>query len=92
MGARHLDRLELTMYYVYVLQDEADSNAFYIGCTSNLKRRLSEQNAGYNQSTKSTTWHLVYYEAFKSLSLARRREYRLKTNCNAKRQLLSRIL
>ncbi len=40
------------MYYVYILLSEKDKK-FYIGFTSDLKRRLKEHNEGKNPSTKS---------------------------------------
>ena len=39
------------MYYVYILQSEKD-NLLYLGCTHNLKQRLSMHNAGKICSTK----------------------------------------
>lgn len=40
------------MYIVYVLQSLKDNN-FYIGCTSNLEKRLLDHNRGKVKSTKS---------------------------------------
>ena len=80
------------MHYMYVLQSESDKARFYIGCTSNLKRRLAEHDAGQVETTRDSKWRLVYYEAFLTLSAARKREYRLKTSRNAKNQLMKRIV
>ena len=80
------------MHYMYVLQSEIDKERFYIGCTSNLKRRFAEHNAGQVETTRDSKWRLVYYEAFLTLSSARKREYRLKASRNAKAQLMRRIL
>ena len=77
------------MYYVYMLTSETGD--LYIGCTGDLRKRLREHNAGEVRSTKGKRWKLNYYEAYESLNLARRREYRLKHHGQAKRQLLSRI-
>ncbi len=34
------------MHYVYVLQSEADPARFYVGLTTDLKRRFEEHNRG----------------------------------------------
>jgi len=52
---------------------------FYIGCTSDLARRLTEHNAGKTRSLKgSTPVNLVHEETFETLVEARRRELYLK--------------
>ena len=79
------------MHYVYVLQSIDDKERFYIGCSSDLKQRFASHNRGENRSTRGTRWRIVYYGAFLELSAARKREYRLKSNRNAKRQLMNRI-
>jgi len=67
------------MYYVYVLLSLKD-NKFYIGLTSDLKRRLKEHNSGNNTSTKSRLpFKLIYYEAHLSKADAMRRERYFKT-------------
>lgn len=54
------------MYYSYVLISRKDGK-FYIGCTSDLKRRFEEHNAGLNKSTKfRRPFEIVFYEAFVS--------------------------
>ena len=77
------------MYYVYVLSNE--QNDFYIGYTSNLKRRLKEHNESRNTSTKYHLWEVVYYEAYKSESVARERERKLKSHGRSKQLLLGRV-
>ena len=57
-----------------------------------LKSFIKEHNAGKSKSTSHEKWRLIYYEAFMGLSGARKREYRLKVNRNAKSQLMKRIL
>lgn len=67
------------MFYTYVLQSDLN-NEFYIGYTSNLKKRLIEHNQGLNFSTKKLRpWKLIYYEACVKSSDAKRREKYLKT-------------
>ena len=66
------------MIYVYVLKSLSSSRA-YIGCTSDLRKRVAEHNARQERSTKAEfPWKLIYYEAFLSLSSARQREAKLK--------------
>ena len=79
------------MYYFYVLQSLDAKEAFYYGCTSDLRERLKSHNAGQNKSTKGNQWRVVYYEAFLTLSGARDREYRIKHHGSARRHLMNRI-
>jgi len=66
------------MFYVYVLKSKKDSG-LYIGYTEDLYRRFIEHNSGKNQSTKSRSpFELLYYEAYKSKSDAKKRERMLK--------------
>ena len=79
------------MYYVYIIKSKKD-NSFYVGYTSDIKRRLQEHNkglAGYTQGRKP--WKLVYYEAFVSIDDARLREKNLKYFGKAYGQLKIRI-
>lgn len=79
------------MHYLYVLKSKSDSE-LYIGSTNDLRRRLSEHNAGKVVSTKARIpFELVYYEAYRSENDARIRESRLKSRGQARRQLLLRI-
>lgn len=67
------------MFYVYILQSNKNKE-LYIGFTPDLKRRLKEHNQGINFSTKRyMPWKIIYYEACKEESDARRREKYLKT-------------
>ncbi len=77
------------MYYIYVLQNKQGD--FYIDYTSDLKRRLKEHNSGKNTSTKSHSWDLVYYEAYRSEIVAREREKKLKAHGRSKQLLLERV-
>ena len=52
------------MFFVYVLQSRAD-RGFYIGFTSNLKRRIREHGRGDNASTSyRKEMRLIYFEAY----------------------------
>ena len=64
------------MHYVYILKSESEK--YYIGCTSDLRRRFEEHNRHGSISTKGHMWKLVYYEAYPTLSAARYRESKLK--------------
>jgi putative endonuclease len=82
------------MYYVYVLQSKKDSKP-YVGCTNDLKRRLSLHNSGKVSSTKNhIPLRLIYYEAFLNRHDAFIREQWLKTGWgrNQLRKILSNYL
>ena len=80
------------MNYLYVLYSaDNDSEKFYIGSTSDLKKRLRDHNAGQNHSTAGKNWRLVYYEAYVTLSAARDRERKLKKHGRTKQLLLKRV-
>lgn len=79
------------MNYTYILKSKKDSQ-LYLGSTTDLKKRLKEHNDGKVFSTKSRKpFELVYYEAYKSESDARKRESSLKLRSRAFTQLKKRI-
>ena len=71
------------MYYVYYIQTE-DKLHWYVGITSNLKRRLSEHNNGLSKHTSKfiewQSWNLMMYTAFKDKKLALNFEQYLKSH------------
>ena len=70
------------MYYTYVLScsDSSGQREHYVGSTEDLRKRLKQHRANEVQSTKgSDKIELVYYEACRSKTDARRRELQLKT-------------
>jgi len=68
------------MFYVYILQSFKDKK-FYIGYSSDLKRRLEEHKTGGSKSTKCRLpFKLLYYEAHTSKKDAQRRERYFKTD------------
>ena len=79
------------MFYVYVIRSRKDADRFYIGCRADLKRRLSEHDAGTNHSTRGTMWRLVYYEAHVTRRAAIERERVLKGDGRTRRHLMERI-
>ncbi|RJQ24955.1 GIY-YIG nuclease family protein [Candidatus Parcubacteria bacterium] len=67
------------MYYVYVLRSAKDQN-FYVGKTSDLKKRFDEHCSGRVQSTKNRLpLELVYYEASRNSKDIHARELYLKS-------------
>ncbi|MEK7510214.1 MAG: GIY-YIG nuclease family protein [Patescibacteria group bacterium] len=67
------------MYYVYALYTELQDK-FYIGLTSDLKRRIAEHKRGTTRTThRLNNWRLIYYEACISRRDAEHREKQLKT-------------
>jgi putative endonuclease len=66
------------MYYMYLLRSRK-SHKFYVGSTSDLRKRFNSHNAGQNIATKSDTpWDIIYYEAYLTKGDAIRRELKLK--------------
>lgn len=67
------------VYCVYVLENQ-DNKSFYIGYTTDLKRRLFEHNSGKGaRSTRiKKDWKLIYFEGYISKMDAIGREKFLK--------------
>jgi putative endonuclease len=67
------------VYITYILRSES-SGRYYVGCTSDLKRRIEEHNTpGHHYAQARGPWLLVYREEFESLSAARQRENQIKS-------------
>jgi putative endonuclease len=66
------------VFSVYILKSSV-TNRYYIGHTSDIKKRLWYHNSGYSKSTKAgLPWKLVYTENFGSRQQAVKRESELK--------------
>jgi len=79
------------MFIVYILQSKKDLS-FYIGFTSDIKRRLDEHNNGLSESTKhKRPWVLIYCEIYRMRKDAAEREFKLKAHKNAWIKLKERI-
>lgn len=79
------------MYYVYILQSERDKE-FYVGRTSDLKRRYSEHQAGRVESTRHRLpMKLLCYEAYSTKEESARREEYLKTS-DGRKDIRKRII
>lgn len=77
-------------YIVYVLQSELDKE-FYVGYTTNLRKRLVEHNCGKVGSTKQRKpFTVVYYEVCYNQIDALHREKYLKSSYG-KRYIKNRI-
>lgn len=78
-------------FYVYLLRSKKDGS-LYIGCTSNLHKRLREHKEGKIYSTrKILPIELIYFEAYKSRKEAFEREKHLKHHGSALRNLKLRL-
>ncbi|MBI1978153.1 MAG: GIY-YIG nuclease family protein [Candidatus Omnitrophica bacterium] len=65
--------------FVYLLR--SSKGRFYLGWTTDIKRRLGEHNSGGSLYTRSRgPWELVSYEAFSSIEDAKERERTVKKN------------
>jgi len=66
-------------YYVYILQS-SKNDSFYIGYTSDLRKRFKQHNNGESRATKPfRPYKLIFYEAFLSSKDAKAREEYLKS-------------
>jgi putative endonuclease len=82
---------KVIMYYVYVLKSQM-KDWIYIGTSKDLKARYVKHNAGMVRSTKFyKPFDLVYYEAYKTNSLAHNREVELKMHNQQKEILFKRL-
>ncbi|OHA70793.1 MAG: excinuclease ABC subunit C [Candidatus Wildermuthbacteria bacterium RIFCSPHIGHO2_02_FULL_49_9] len=67
------------MWYVYVLLSKK-AQAWYIGSTKNLQKRILNHNEGKDKSTKyGLPWKLIYCEVGLNKNDARARERYLKS-------------
>lgn len=79
------------MHYVYLLFSARD-NGFYVGYSSDLRRRFREHCQGKVKATKQRRpLTLVYYEAYNNEKYARQREKKLKAFGSAYHGLLKRL-
>ena len=68
------------MFCTYILNSISNPNRFYIGSTSDLKRRLLEHNSGKSIHTnKITPWKIKNYFAFEELKKVEESEKFLKS-------------
>lgn len=80
------------MYYVYVLQITGIKNKnFYIGYTSDLKKRIQEHKEGKVKTTRNRDPKLIYYEAYMNKYLALKREKGIKKSGSVYMALMKRL-
>jgi predicted GIY-YIG superfamily endonuclease len=71
----------LLMFYVYILQSEIFPEKFYVGATTDLKKRLSEHNSGKSIHTnKFKPWIVRTYMGFDDQQRAEQFERYLKSS------------
>ncbi len=79
------------MFYTYLIKSKI-KNWVYIGSTRDLLKRYKDHNEGRVKSTKFyKPFMLIYYEAYTSYTLARKRELELKKHGQQKEILLKRL-
>lgn len=73
------------MYYTYLLENSNDKS-WYLGYTSDLKKRFKEHQGGYGAKTtkRKQGWVLIYYEAYLNKKDAEGRERFLKSGSGRK--------
>jgi putative endonuclease len=72
------------MHYVYLLRSLRD-DGFYIGYSSNLRRRLRQHSEGNSFATSYRGhWKLIYYEAYLEQANALGRETYLKSGAGGR--------
>ena len=68
----------MSVGYVYLLESNT-TKKFYIGCATDIKRRIKEHNQGSSFYTKSRgPWKLIGYETFPNFQSAKEYERKLK--------------
>ncbi|MSU75246.1 MAG: GIY-YIG nuclease family protein [Candidatus Magasanikbacteria bacterium] len=80
------------MFYVYLLKSLTIDNWVYVGSCDDLRKRFQKHNAGEVVSTKARKpYRLIYYEAYRDKTEARKREIELKKSWSKKQELLKRL-
>ncbi len=78
------------MYYFYILR--CSDNSLYCGQTNNLERRFNEHNFDKNKSAKylrvKKPVKLIYFEEYKTLQEAMKREIEIKKLTKTKKEAL----
>jgi len=75
-----LQKDDIAMYYVYLIQSETFPDQRYIGYTENVEQRIKDHNKGQSTHTnKFKPWKLIAFQAFSDKEKAIKFEYYLKT-------------
>ena len=80
----------MSFHYLYVLVN-LDDQRTYIGYTNDLSRRMAEHKRRHKKGKIRKHIELIYFEAYKSSTKARKREISLKKSSWHKKQLFNRI-
>lgn len=77
------------MYYLYLLR--CSDNSLYCGQTKDLKRRVKEHNDDNSKSKYTRSRRpvkLVYFEKFKTINGALKREFEIKKMTKTEKEVL----
>ena len=77
------------MYFIYLLR--CTDNSLYCGQTKDLQRRVEEHNSINSKSKYTRTRRpirLVYFEKYKTVNEALKREFEIKKMTKAKKEML----
>ncbi len=77
------------MYFIYLLR--CSDSSLYCGQTKDLQRRIKEHNSIDSKSKYTRTRRpvrLVYFEKYKTVSSALKREFEIKKMTKAKKEML----
>ena len=77
------------MYFIYLLR--CSDNSLYCGPTKNLKRRIKEHNSNDSKSKYTRARRpvkLVYFEKYKTINKALKREFEIKKMTKGKKEEL----
>lgn len=78
------------MYYLYLLR--CSDNSLYCGQTKDLQKRIQEHNFDNIKSAKYTKGKrpvkLVYFEKYKTINEALKREFEIKKMTKSKKEIL----
>lgn len=79
------------MYYVYLIKSLRNGR-YYVGFTSDLRRRIKEHNSKQSKATsRYVPYEIVYYEDYKDVKDAKDRESKLKYHGQGIRILKERL-
>ncbi|KKP87242.1 MAG: Excinuclease abc c subunit domain protein [Candidatus Roizmanbacteria bacterium GW2011_GWA2_35_8] len=82
------------MFTVYILKS-TKTGGYYIGCTNNIERRLTEHNRNKTRSLRNRgPFELIYQENYNALSDGRKRELEIKSykGGNAFKKLINAVV
>lgn len=77
------------MYFIYLLR--CSDNSLYCGQTKDLQRRIKEHNSIDSKSKYTRTRRpvsLVYFEKYKTVNEALKREFEIKKMTKARKEML----